>query len=374
MPEVKLQLLVPKQLNMENKSSIRNTASLLMVIFTVMSIGVVSCQKNNSQEIKTTKKMEKYEWRPTACAPKYNPMQIHKGRLLYENGESIYIPSGHTLHQGWGKIGPTHVVGEDLKPAPVKLEITWISYLERKFYTGNFDLPSEKINKLFKEGYINRLGKKDTYGRINIGLIPGGEVVVWMMGNGWSKEIGIFKASETEVSIKEFSPYAELSMEEFIDSVLEEDFKDEVKAKMNPDSIPFGKWNAYRKKFEWKPSVAFKKEGKLEEIRITFFNGESLYTIGSNKILDQFQNYAIPDHIRMEWTDQNNNQYGTRIYFEENEIHTVFEKMYEKSKDVPTELMLTIDKYNSDITIALQNASESIDIKKARIKVYETSN
>lgn len=80
--------------------------------------------------------------------------------------------------------------------------------------------------------------------------------------------------------------------------------------------------------------------------------------------------------IISEWngTDQNNNQYGTRIYFEENEIHTVFEKMYEKSKDVPTELMLTIDKYNSDITIALQNASESIDIKKARIKVYETSN
>ena len=215
-------------------------------------------------------------------------------------------------------------------------------YLERKFYTGNFDLPSEKINKLFKEGYINRLGKKDTYGDVNIGLAPGGIVVVWLLGSGKTTEIGRYKASETEVSIKEFSPYAELSMEEFINSVLEEDFNEEIKANMNPDSIPFGKWDAYRKKFEWKPSIIFEKEGKLEEIRMTFYNGESLYTIGSNDILNQFEKYAIPDHIRMEWSDQSNNQFGTRIYFEENEIQTVFEKIFKQPKEEPTELMLLI--------------------------------
>ncbi|MHA7059420.1 DUF2931 family protein [Aquimarina sp. M1] len=360
---------------MVNKSSIINTA-FLIILFTITSIGMVSCQNSNSEKTKiiNTKEMKKYEWRPTACAPKYNPMQIHKGRLIYENGESIYIPSGHTLHQGWGKIGPTHVVGEDLKPIPVTLEITWVSYLEKKFYNGRFDLPSEKIQNLFEEGYINRLNKKDTYGDINIGLAPGGIVVVWLLGGGRTTEIAKFQASETEVTIKEFAPGAIISMEEFMNSVLEEDFNEETKAKMNPNSIPFGKWDMYREKFTWKPSVQFLKQGKLKEIRITFYNGESLYTIGSNKIIDQFQKYAVPDHIRMEWVDQNNNEFGSKIYFDENEMYTVYQKLFEKQKEKPAELTLEIDKYNSNITIALQNELEKIEIKKARIKVYETSN
>ncbi|MDH7446808.1 DUF2931 family protein [Aquimarina sp. 2201CG14-23] len=360
---------------MENKSSILNTV-LLIILFTIMSVGVVSCQKNNTTQTPTNtiKEMTKYEWRPTASAPKFNPMQIHKGRLIYENGESIYIPSGHTLHQGWGKIGPTHVVGEDLKPIPVQLEITWISYLEKKFYKGTFNIPSEKINQLFNDGYVNRFGKKETFGRINIGLAPKGIVVLWAMGGGWSKEIARFQASETEVSIKEFAPGAIITMEEFIESVLEEDFSEEVKAKMNPDSISFGKWDDYRQKFQWKPSIEFYQKGALKELQISFYNGESIHTIGSNKILSKFQDYAVPDHIRLDWMDENNNEFGSKIYFEEDEIQTVFQTFYKNLNQKTGELVFKIDKYNSNITIALQNESEKIDIAKARIKVYETSN
>ncbi|MDY8138334.1 DUF2931 family protein [Aquimarina sp. 2201CG5-10] len=360
---------------MASKNSILNTV-LWITIFTMMSVGIVSCQKNNSHKTKinTTKEMEKYEWRPTACAPKYNPMQIHNGRLIYKNGESIYIPKGHTLHQGWGKIGPTHVVGDDLKPIPIKLEITWISYREKKFYKGTFDLPTEKINKLFKEGYINRFGKKDTYSRINVGLAPKGVLVLWMMGNGWSKEIARFQASETEITIQEFAPSAIISMEEYLNSVLEDDFNEETKAKMNPDSIPFGKWDNYRTRYNWRPVIKFTNEATLKETQITFYNGESLYTLGSNKILNQFIDYPIPDHIKLEWTDKNNNEFGAKIYFDENESNILFEKVYKNKNQTPTELVLEIDKYNSNLTISLQNELETISFKKVRIKVYETSN
>ncbi|WP_299600207.1 DUF2931 family protein [uncultured Aquimarina sp.] len=324
--------------------------------------------------MKTSKEMEKYEWRPTASAPKYNPMQIHQGHLIFENGESIYIPSGHTLHQGWGKVGPTHVVGEDLKPIPIRLEIVWISYLEKKFYGGSFDLPSNLINNLFKEGFINRLGKKDTYGDINIGLAPGGMIVVWLLGGGKTIEVARFNASEVEVSIKEFAPSAVLSMDEFINSVLEEDFSEEVKAKMNPNAIPFGKWEHYRQKFSWKPSVNFYEKGTLQEIRMSFYNGENLYTLGSNKILSEFQEYAVPDEIRFEWADENNNEFGSRIYFNEEEIQEVFHTFFKNPNQKPAELTLKIDKYNGNIELALQNDSEKIEIKKARVKIYETSN
>jgi len=372
---VKLQLQVAKLWNMENKHYTFKTISLV-ILLTLNCIGLMSCQnKSDNNKINTTKEMEKYKWIPSASAPKFNPMEIHKGRLIYEDGESIYIPSGHTLHQGWGKSGPTHIVGEDFKPVPTKLEITWISYLEKKFYTGIFDLPKDKISNLFQEGFINRLGKKDTYSEINIGLAPGGIIVVWLIGGGRTIEIARFQASKTEVSIKEFAPGAIITMKEFIDSVLEEDFNEEVKAKMNPDSISFGKWDNYRKTYAWRPIIKFEKTGELKEIRVTFYNGESLYTIGSNKMLGQFLEYSVPDHIRMEWIDKNSNEFGAKIYFDEDEIHSAFKKIFEEiEQKKSTELVVEIDKYNSNLMITLQNELEAIDLKKARIKIYETSN
>ncbi|PKV50751.1 Protein of unknown function (DUF2931) [Aquimarina sp. MAR_2010_214] len=360
---------------MVNDSRIFNMIFLVVTI-TLGSISVISCQNNDPEKKRKMSSigMKKHEWRPSASAPKYSPMQIHKGRFIYENGESINIPAGHTLHQGWGKSGPTHVVGDDFKPIPIQLEIVWVSYLEKKFFRGTFDLPAEKLSKLFKEGYIDRLGKKETYSEINVGLAPGGVIVIWLIGNGWTTEIARFQGGETEVGITEFAPSAVMTLEEYMNSVLEDDFDEEIKAKMNLDSIPFGKWDVYRKKHQWKPSIKFKKEGELKEFRITFYNGESVYTIGSNKMLDQFKDYPVPDHIRIEWMDKNSNEFGAKIYFDENETHAVFQKIFEKSKYKPTELIVEIDKYNSNIIIALQNESETIDFKKVRVKVYETSN
>ncbi len=336
----------------------------------------MSCQNNKSDKKKNinTTEMQKYEWTPSACAPKYNPAQIHKGRFIFSNGESINIPSGHTLHQGWGKSGPTHIVGDDFKLIPSKLEITWVSYLEKKFYKGIFNLPKEKITKLFQNGYIDRLGKKETYSEINVGIAPGGIICVWLIGNGWTIEVARYKGDATNVSIEEFAPSAIISMEDYLNSVLAEDFNEETKAKMDLDNISFGKWDNYRKRYQWKPNIKYKKTGELKEIRITYYNGESIYTIGSNEILNQFQDYPIPDHIRMEWTDKNGNEFGSKIYFDEEEIIMAFKKVFEDLDHNQAELVLEIDKYNSDLTVILQNELKAIHLKKARIKIYETSN
>lgn len=125
-----------------------------LVLCWLLNICIVSCQHNLAKL-----KMEKYYWLPTECAPKNYPARIYSGYLVYEGG-SVYVPSSAFINNGWGEIGSTHAVGDDFKPVPYRLDLTWFSYTESKFYTGSFELPKEKISQLFQEGYWNMDMKK----------------------------------------------------------------------------------------------------------------------------------------------------------------------------------------------------------------------
>jgi len=95
--------------------------------------------------------MKKYEWLPTSNAPELYPTYIHDGHFYLEDGGSVYIPTAFVNCNGWGNDGSTHTQGEDLKALPVKLDITWASYIENKFYTGSWEMPLDTLKKLFEK-------------------------------------------------------------------------------------------------------------------------------------------------------------------------------------------------------------------------------
>ncbi len=368
MPAVRLVLPVQKVLSMV--SNRKQQFIYLVVLLT--SFSLVFCQSKTTQ-LNTMNKTLKYEWIPSASAPKNFPVEIHRGRFIDAHEEYINIPAGHTLNEGWGVSGPTHIIGESLKNIPEKLEIVWLSYLEAKFYKGTFDLPSEKIHQLFKDGYINRLGKEETYGEINVGMAPGGLVSVWVVGNGWTTEIDTFKAVEANISIQEFAPSATMSLNAFIKSVLEEDFSDEEKAGMNADDIPFGLWNEYRKKYQWAVSVDLKSESELTEVYMSFVNGESIYTVPDNDILKTTEK-SLPGSVKLEWKDDKDNLYGAKVFFDFEEIKEAFNILSKVSGEQDIKLSVVIDKYHNILSSTLQKEDRKIAIKKALVKVYEISN
>ncbi len=369
MPAVRLVLPVQKVLSMVSNRK----QQFIYIVVLLISFSLVYCQSKTTTQHDTMNKTLKYEWIPSASAPKNIPVEIHRGRFIDANEEDINIPAGHTLNEGWGVSGPTHIIGESLKSIPEKLEIAWLSYLEAKFYKGTFDLPSEKIHQLFKEGYINRLGKEETYGEINVGMAPGGVVSVWVVGNGWTTEIGTFKASEADISIQEFAPSANMSLDAFIKSVLEEDFSDEEKAGMNADDIPFGLWNEYRKKYQWAVSVDIKSESELTEVYMSFVNGESVYTVPDNDILKATEK-SLPGYVKLEWKDDKDNLYGAKVFFDYDEIKEAFNILSKVSGEQDIKLSVEIDKYHDSLSCILQKKDHKIAIKKALVKVYEISN
>jgi hypothetical protein len=59
-----------------------------------------------------------------------------------------------------GKYRSDHECRNPKMDIPNKLEFTWYSLVEKKFYTGKWALDKEKIEKLFKEGFTDTTGKK----------------------------------------------------------------------------------------------------------------------------------------------------------------------------------------------------------------------
>src|SRR5690625_7837107 len=90
----------------------------------------------------------------------------------------------------------SHIVGPELKPVPDKLHIKYFSYLEDQCYEGNFDLPSDEILSLFREGSRNT--DEPNYYRIMVGVAPGGAVSVWLKGEIKTTEVFFGKAEPAE--------------------------------------------------------------------------------------------------------------------------------------------------------------------------------
>ncbi|WP_299181559.1 DUF2931 family protein [uncultured Aquimarina sp.] len=346
----------------------------------LMMIYLNSCknsEKNNISEtgsiMTTNQKDKKYEWLPTECAPEIYPIRIKEGYFITKDGTSIEIPSGgRTVHNGWGQIGSTYLVGDDLKPIPQKLKITWISYAENKFYKGDFDLPSEEIRQFFEKGFLDRRNKQENYSKIVVGMAPGGIVSIWLLGAGSTVEIGQYIAQEIDMEIKDLSPNTTLDRATYVSNRVNSLKEDKLK-KLNEVGIRTDIWKTYRERFSWKPVYTFKSEAEATKTLIDFFNGESIHTFSKNPLLTSFQDFAIPKYTRFYWVDKNKNEFGTKIYFDELEIFEAFDKIFANPKTKQAIINFDVDKYNSNIVVYIESEIERVELKKLTIKIYEAS-
>ena len=146
-----------------------------------------------------------FDWNATESAPEHYAMKIISGSFRYHGGGGgLYVPSGGVISHGWGIPRSNHITGADLKSLPDKLDIIFFSYLEDQFYQGSFDLPYDKILKLFQESEA-KPKKQDREGKdmttsysMMVGVAPGGTVAVWMRGEG-NREVFFGKAKKVEM-------------------------------------------------------------------------------------------------------------------------------------------------------------------------------
>jgi hypothetical protein len=111
------------------------------------------------------------EYASGICAPKLYPVEVYTGDF-YTSNDWLPLTNGGIVEIGWGNNGMNMSRSGII---PTGFKVTYFAYMENKFYTGNFALPSDTIRSLFKEGItVYRSKKHDTYDAMILGMAPGG--------------------------------------------------------------------------------------------------------------------------------------------------------------------------------------------------------
>lgn len=331
--------------------------TVLTVSLAIYLITILSLQGKES--------MNRFEWLPTECASEKYPMEIIHGDFLFADGASIYIPDGKVIDNGWGELGSTHIVGDEYKPVPIKLVITWFSYTEDKFFSGSFDLPFEKMSMLFEEGLINPRGEKETYKNILVGLAPAGGVSVWLVGNWRAVEVAHYRAQEHQMDWAEFTDYDSITRKEYIDEILEEYLSEEDLAYLRSKGVPEGIWETWRRQYRWEADII---GVQPLQIWLKTFNGEREFNKpGSDEKVKE--TLAVPKEIDINWQGVSKKYYSAKIIFNEEEIFKAFDKLSKMKPKQDLKLQLEISAKTFAVSASLRNSNYLIELEKSVIKV-----
>lgn len=304
-----------------------------------------------------TKNKTKFDWLAQESAPREFPMRVIDGTFYYQGQNSgLYIPTAASISKGWGIGSSTHVVGDDFKSLPDRVDVRFYSFWENKLYDGSFDLPYEKILALFREGAA-RDKERPTFRKIVIGMAPGGAVAVWVSGRE-TREVffGYAKPYEDDMldplgsPIKNTLEYADRNLKYLDINVYE---------KIKNDGVPFGIWEKYRKAYSW--SFASTSGKQLGSFDVSFFNGES-YGIDT-PFKENYEAKPVPSGIGFTTIfpgDSKKYVYG--INFDYTETNEAMETLGINGEKIILLINPTLPKNSS--TISVSNGEKTIQLKK----------
>ncbi|WP_264530580.1 DUF2931 family protein [Flavobacterium sp. N502540] len=376
--------------------------ALYLLLFLITNTLTSSCQekkqtdkKVNSSAIKAPlSNMEtNFKWQEGLSCPSGYPIQVYRGWLegpLVSNGVNeepnsttgIYGFGTTTGIGDWGENSSGMSQGE--KPIPQRLNCTWYSYVEDVMYHIDTELDYPKMVKLFNEGFqsiVRKRGKvMTTYKHITVGFAPGGVVVVWLKGGQKDVEIGRYQGKKTEISAKEI---ASLDSHER----LLFDPADRARTLKNPKiiapedqeahknkPIPYGLWDSYRIKYNWRPTAVFVREGKVQdELSFSLFNGERETLLEEEFVKNEYHERAIPRNLGMRWWDKNGQGYSGSFIFDEKEIFDAFKELRKKNPEANIDLEVKINPGSDYLGATLKNGTDVIPLKKSKTNVFESS-
>ena len=339
-----------------------NIQTATVLFFILLSLFNISC---NSMII-----TKKYAWSPTSSAPVLYPVEIHAAYMRYGYNSALAVPSSAILSNGLAMPGASYGLNDDGKyPLPTGLDILWFSNVDRKFYKAEVDFPVEKIKDLFEEGYINEKGEKITYDKVNVGLIPGGRIIIFLESEERDIELCSYDGKDTLLSLKDFVPdaYWEYKdLDSFIDTLFADKEEDWVKA-YEKYGANHGLWDRYRKRYNYDIKVDFEdKNSKQGYSLYRFANSERCTTNAYNPQI-YFKNPAALRFFAISWTN-GGYEYSGYFYLNEDEVMQIFPEAF-KNSGAKGRLEVNIDKYNKGVSISLHVDGKEYLIKQTKIEI-----
>jgi len=281
-------------------------------------------------------KTEKYPYAVTTTAPEDYPMEVHMGYFLDEKEELICgVPKTGSVESGWQYQGAEGGQGGDKIPA--YLSLTYVSYAEKKFYNVEAKLPAEKILEEFRKGYKLKKYMSDetedlTYGKLTVGMAPGGVVVLWLSGKSHRVEICRLQAKEVFVDKDDFRRrvFENETQQEFFDVAYD--------------------------RFTFKP---YDDRDRFTYINALYYNGEAEEILKPDLALKKYTYRGIPYRCNFIFFS-----YSTEIIFNDREMIQVFKELKKKHPGKPIDIILTPTFLYNEIKVSVKCEDEEIPLSK----------
>ncbi|OAH65389.1 hypothetical protein AXA65_18320 [Chryseobacterium sp. FP211-J200] len=330
-----------------------------------------SCNKDPKTQMMTE---DNFNYAVTVSAPKEYPCEVHIGYLADDKNNMICgIPKAGMEAGGWQYDGSAAGMGGNIIPSHIYL--TYVAYAEKKFYHLDAALPKDKILAAFRKGFLVQGNKKDsngeyelepsTYNTFTVALAPGGMVVIFLGGSS-RIEICRLQAKETFVDRNDFydNPH-ERTQQEFFETMFKIAVLDSIHTKIKEKGIPYGLYDSYRKKYNYRfLFTPYDKKDVIETEIARYYNGEFTGFLQPEEIAKkEYKNLSIPYEIKFFFK-----KYSTRITFNDQEMLSVFDALQKRHPDKPMDIIIKPTFEYTDFKLSVKCEYEVIPLEKYKVK------
>ena len=342
-----------------------------ILLFLLLTLQFASCQNHNSNNKNINE--PQYDWGVAVNVPIGYPIRFYAAMV----GGTPISREFYTKKEepDWGNAYgyESHSMGY----LPASVDMVWLSYKEDCFYRLKTAIDYEKIAKLFREGYEERLPngevKHTTYNTVVVGIAPGGVVVLWA-GNAYFKitEIGRYQAEK--IDLKEPPGldshqrliFSKEDREETLNSDLA--IPKAVREANKNKPIPFGLWDSYRDhQYQWYPTFEIP-NGKIGDVDYQYWNGEAdtfFFTdfvalegqkdvFAPKELYHDIRKLPLFKEIRFTYKAEDGIKYGVLVQFEWEDTLEAYKKVFgEHPEEVKAHLDIRINRDNTYLTVRL---------------------
>ena len=348
--------------------------TILFITLILIALWLTGCWGYKAKQNKANANAQpEYEWGVAVNAPIGYPIRFYAAMI----GSTPIVRElySKTREPDWGNAAGYESTSMDKLPKSV--DMVWLSYKEDCFYRLKTAIDYEKVEKLFREGFNQRVPNGEvrhkTYDTIVVGIAPGGVVVLWV-GYGYLPltEIGRYQADKIKLREAEGLDnhqrliFSKKDREEVLNSntIIPEDFREANKDK----PIPFGLWDSYRDhQYQWYPTFEIP-NGKMGDVHYQYWNGEGSFFFFTDFItLEEHKDVFAPKElyhdirklplykeIRFNYKAEDGIKYGVGLQFDWEDILKAYKKVFgERPEEVKAHLDIRINRDNTYLTVRL---------------------
>lgn len=301
--------------------------------------------------------MKEYKFMLSGTAPENWPTETFFGILNCEDNTVLEILKLYPFRGDWGKPTDLNISIRDTFPMPIKIDMVWLSICEQCFYSVEHDLDRNIMEIKWREQ--EDISSAQSFQYIIIGMAPYGHLALWFYCDRKSVLIDWIKAEKVNVEMADFLP-------ESPSTQLDQYCYNYIKELQLPSLPPSNLFDNYMKQFTYRYLPMFEhwdedkdewqKYEEKETVPELDYIEEALFDGTHDKLHDgglmKYHEAGKPKKLAVKWHIKKS-EYTAYLWFEDEEIHEIFDRFYGAHPDTKSDFMIRIDAEQNKYELAL---------------------